>query len=343
MVKTKTPKYPFYSILTTKNAGHTWISAVSARDPGLLRILSPEEELRIFVKINKSVRRVLGIGPRARIKWVRAKMDEAVILRAMRKSEKFLVNQAVLRNMRLVLTIAKKFNHASLSLEDLLHFGVQGLITAILRFEPARGYKFSTYAVFWIRHSIQRDMCNLAEVVRTPVHSHDEKGRIRRINGHLTQKLGRHPTEEELAEATGIPLKKLMRRVARQVQVFSLNATALNPNNKGNGIERLELQDLYANTEILDSAPHDGTEKSMDAERVWKIAEDCLRPKEKLVLELRLVHGLTLEQVARDPRIAPVFGHFSVSRERIRQLQDGAYEKIRSRLSDHDLTLVAQQ
>lgn len=341
MGKTLSSRRPFSSVLTTKNNGRTWINAAFLRDPDIFHLLTREEEYRLFAKINKAVRRIFGIGPRAKIKW--SKEKESIVLRKMRKHERAVFKKAFLCNIRLVLTVARKFNHHSFALEDILHSGVPGLMIAILRFDLSRGNKFSTYAVYWIRHAIQRDLCDLGEIVRTPVHAYDANLRMKKLASALAQNFGRDPTTEELAEASGLSLKKINKQATGVVHMFSLNMRDDCLGGKHHDSKRIELQDIYANTEALEVHPFRDVETSMDMERIRHIVQRHLRLKEQIVLELRFFEGLTLEKVSKDPRIIPVFGHFPVSRERVRQVHDEALEKIRSHLRGHDRTLVVQE
>ena len=118
-------------------------------------------------------------------------------------------NDFVKANLRLVVSIARRFNHGRMALADLIQEGNLGLIKAVERYDYRRGFRFSTYASWWIRHAISRALADKGREVRLPVHMIDAQHRLAKARRELTGKLGRQPTSEELAEATQMPLDKI--------------------------------------------------------------------------------------------------------------------------------------
>jgi RNA polymerase primary sigma factor len=279
----------------------TWYLASIGREP----LLTPAEEIELGNQVQTMMRleeeqkedyspqerKLIKVGHRAKQRMMKA-------------------------NLRLVVSVAKKYQGKGLELLDLIQEGSLGLERAVEKFDPTRGYKFSTYAFWWIRQSMTRGIACQSRTIRLPVHLSERLTTIRKVSLELAHKLGAMPSRQEISEALNMPLEELDSLLRQSLTTSSLDA----PINADEG--RSFLGDLIADTSAEE--PLDLVERGMHHEQLARWL-DQLTEQEREVLGLRF--GLdgqnrhTLAEIGRQ---------LEVSRERVRQVELKALRKLRN-------------
>jgi len=232
-------------------------------------------------------------------------------------------NAFVKANLRLVVSIARRFNHGRMPLQDLIQEGNIGLMKAVDRFDYRKGFRFSTYGSWWIRHAISRAIADKGRAVRLPVHMIDAYHKLAKAKRELEMLNGRDATTDELAKATGIPAVKIERMGGLLLdQAISLDRPV-------SGDDDRRVVDFLEDTDAV--APGENLEAEAISEQVRQVIH-MLRPIEADILRKRFGldddSELTLKQIGEQ---------YSLSRERIRQLQEQALGKIRRELKRREV------
>jgi RNA polymerase primary sigma factor len=245
--------------------------------------------------------------------------DEIALAKRVERGDRAAKERMINSNLRLVVSIAKRYRGHGVPFLDLIQDGVIGLNRAVEKFDYRKGFKFSTYATWWIRQACQRSVANQSATIRVPVHVQERQQKLNRARQRLEVSLGRQPTVEELAKATGLKLHHVQEALDAVEASVSLNQAV---GSDGDG----ELGDLFADRTAPD--PVEEADETFQRERV-RSALSGLPERERRVLELRFGFGgresLTLEEIGRE---------LELTRERVRQLEKSALIRLQHALDN---------
>jgi RNA polymerase primary sigma factor len=259
------------------------------REIGQIPLLTPKDEIRLAARIKKGD------------KQARADMIKA--------------------NLRLVVKIAHDYSNFGLPLLDLISEGNIGLMKAVERFDPKKGGKLSTYAAWWIKQSIKRALANQAKTIRLPVHLVDKISKMKRAGHKLSEKLGREPTDQELADVLGMPRGKVAQLRTISIRPASLDAPIGDD-------DATEFSEIVGDENAL--TPFELLRDKTLRQEVRDIVDE-LDPREAEILMLRF--GL---DGSKPKTLEEVGSKFKVTRERVRQIQNIALAKLRRLMDKQD-------
>jgi RNA polymerase primary sigma factor len=242
--------------------------------------------------------------------------EEVELAKRVERGDKDAKERMINSNLRLVVSIAKRYQGHGLPLGDLIQEGIIGLNRAVEKFDWRRGFKFSTYATWWIRQACQRAISSQARTIRVPAHVHERRLKLARVARQIEAELGREPTSEELAEAAGFPLQHVEEALGAVEASVSLNREV---GEDGGG----ELGDLFADPAAVD--PVEEANETLRRQAV-RTALGALPELERRVLELRF--GFDGEQQP----LEAIERELGISRERVRRLEQQAFAQLSAEL-----------
>ncbi len=278
------------------------------RDMGRVPRLTAKEEIRLALMIQQG-----------KLEQQHAIQDNMLPDDKIMERAKDAQRRLIEANLRLVVSIAKKYQNGGLALLDLIQEGNKGLMIAVDKFDPMKGYKFSTYATWWIRQTVSRAIANQARTIRLPVHMFEKINRVAKVRARLYQELGRKPTVEEIAQQIGSNEEQIREILKASQQPISLETPVGEDNDD-------ELGDLLED-QLLQS-PMEITAHYQLQEYVARALQD-LSERERDILQLR--YGL-LDGTSHT--LTEIGELLHVSRERVRQIEIKALQKLRVKSSD---------
>jgi len=293
------------------------------RDIGRVPLLSHEQEITLvrqvqeYMQVERAELEIIELtGDKPSIEELSNKLNlsTSTIKKRLRAGQRA-KERMVAANLRLVVSVAKKYTKRNMELLDLIQEGTIGLVRGVEKFYPARGYKFSTYAYWWIRQGMTRAIDNSARTIRLPIHISEKLSKMRRVSRELSHKFGRQPTRLEMATEMGIDQKDLEDLISQSAPCASLDAHARGEE------DRSTLGELIPDPNCEE--PMEGMDRTIQKEHLGTWLSQ-LNEREQKIMKLRF--GLDGEEPLT---LAEIGRQINVSRERVRQLEAKAILKLR--------------
>lgn len=265
--------------------------SIYLKDIGQVKLLTREEEIELAKTVSMA----------------RDSTDEKVI-----KLGKEARDRLIVANLRLVVSIAKKYSYSNVPLMDIIQDGTMGLMKAVDRYQVEKGFKFSTYATWWIRQSISRSISNNSRTIRLPVHVYDTLSKVRRVKRNYVNEHGIEPDIETVSKISGIPISTL-----RLINLYSDDTLSLdNPF----GDENSTLNDITEDTRNLN--PDEHNKVKILEEFVIEILQ-VLSEREQTIIKMRF--GIE----SKEKTLEEIGQYFGITKERVRQIESKAIKKLR--------------
>ena len=254
--------------------------------------------------------------------------EEIMLANKIKRGDRQARARMIQSNLRLVINIAKRYSHLGVSMLDLIEEGNMGLMKAVEKFNPKKGYRFSTYAAWWIRQYISRAIANQGKTVRMPVYIIELLMRFKKVQEHLTNSLKRKPRLNEIARRMRLPMKR-----ARQLHKMVSGTTSLNAPVGEEGAT--EFLDLIEDVNMVSAV--DELSNFLTKERIRLLLEKMSKREQK-ILSLRFGLKDGVPHTLRDTAT-----HFGITRERVRQIESAAMRKMREMMVQQEKEIVLRQ